>query len=392
MNRLRSRQCLGIMATELPRTLPFANSGYYRKLCLLGKKYSIEVFVFSPNRINWNEETVRGYTYDQEKGEWIMNFYPLPPLIYDRCFSTARREYKQYRIQVQRLRARTDIRFLGHGLTGKWEVMQMLQTNSSLHPFLPQTKLYSGGSALLDWLDSKQEAFLKPQGGSQGRGVLHVTAPKDASGIYEAAGRNGNNHPVHFQSRQRSAFKQWVANFIGSRPYLIQEYLSLHTGTGIAYDIRSLVQKNGQGRWQTTGMAIRCGQPGSVTSNLHGGGSAQELMPFLQQEFGAAKAEELYHTLAKLSDEIPLVLESLHGNLAELGIDFGIDRDAKIWILEVNSKPGRTVFKHMVDQKARRLSLANPIRYAGYLLQTAPPGRKLTKKPDFLRKAQPMLT
>jgi glutathione synthase/RimK-type ligase-like ATP-grasp enzyme len=391
MNRLLSRQFLGIMATELPRALPFAHSGYYRQLCLLGKNYNIKVFVFSPNRINWSEETVKGYTYDQQNGEWTMNIYPLPPLVYDRCFFTTRREYGQYRLQIQRLRARKDIRFLGHGLAGKWAVMQMLRTDSRFHPFLPQTKLYSGDTALFDWLDSKQEAFLKPQGGSQGKGVLHVTAPKDATGVYEAAGRNSYNHPVHFQSSQRSAFKQWVAKFIGSRPYLIQEYLSLHTGTRIAYDIRSLVQKNGQGRWQTTGMAIRCGQPGSVTSNLHGGGSAQELVPFLQQEFGAAKAEELHHTLAKLSDEIPLVLESLHGSLAELGIDFGIDREAKVWILEVNSKPGRAVFKHMMDQKARRLSIANPIRYAGYLLQTAPKGTMLTKKPAFLRKAQPML-
>jgi hypothetical protein len=68
------------------------------------------------------------------------------------------------------------------------------------------------------------------------------------------------------------------------------------------------------------------------------------------------------------------VLESCHGRLVELGIDFGVDLDGYIWILEVNSKPGRSIFTYLQDDKARNRALENPIRYAKYLLtQTAIP-------------------
>jgi len=37
--------------------------------------------------------------------------------------------------------------------------------------------------------------------------------------------------------------------------------------------------------------------------------------------------------------------------------------------LEVNSKPGRAIFSYLHDKKARFNALANPIRYARYLMR-----------------------
>ena len=50
--RLRThRPLLGIMVTELNRELPFASSGFYQNLTTHGANEGIDVFVFSPNRI-----------------------------------------------------------------------------------------------------------------------------------------------------------------------------------------------------------------------------------------------------------------------------------------------------------------------------------------------------
>lgn len=365
------QQSLGIMTAERSGPLPFASSGFYRYLCLLGEQRGIQVFVFSPNRIRFLDGTVTGYSYSRKNRQWIKSQLPLPAFIYDRCFCDKREEYVQYRNAVRRLRSKANIHFIGNELPGKWKVLQRLSSELDLLPILPETKQLHNMEQLLAWLDRKQEAFLKPQGGSQGKGALRIAASRETSDHYLAIGRDGRNRPVHKQLSGRQDLKRWIASFIGRRAYLIQDYLTLHNSAGIAYDIRSLVQKDGRGLWQMTGMAVRCGKPGSVTSNLHGGGKAEEALPFLIREFGEAKAEELIAAIHKLSAQIPPVLESAHGRLVELGIDFGIDRTGTIWILEVNSKPGRDVFRQLHNGAARRLSLERPIEYTEFLLKSS---------------------
>ncbi|MEW9698300.1 YheC/YheD family protein [Paenibacillus sp. SI8] len=360
----------GIMVSELDRELPFANSAFYEQLTQIGRKEGLDVVIFSPNRIRWEERTVTGHTYVLERKQWVTRRFPLPTLIYDRCFFVSKKSYLHYRYHVRKLHATPNIRFLGYGLSGKWEVQQILQKYAALQPYLPQTRFLTGELALREWLIERSEVFLKPQGGSQGKGALHIRKmmTPDQEDSFLVKGRNIRNVPIHRHFKQFETCWHWLSRLIGSRPYLMQEYLALQSAAGMAYDVRSLVQKNGKGLWEIAGMAVRIGKPGSVTSNLHGGGTAEDVASFLAREFGKLRSEELIATLTKLSGLIPPALEAHHGRLAELGIDLGIDTFGRIWILEVNSKPGRSVFVRMRDEDARTKSLSNPIRYAGYLL------------------------
>ncbi|KRE50823.1 YheC/YheD family protein [Paenibacillus sp. Soil724D2] len=365
-----TRPLLGIMVTEQNRKLPFASSGFFEHLISYGDSEGLDVFVFSPNRIDWKQDMVKGYTYLSDTHEWVMKLFPLPSLIYDRCFFSNKHSYRQYRYHVGKLRAKPHIRFLGYGLSGKWEVGQILQKDSTLHLYLPETSMLTSGTELRKWLRTRNDVFLKPQGGSQGRGALHIhkisTMYDNCS--FHIKGRDAHNHPIERDFKDFDSCWFWLRNLIGMRPYLIQEYLTLHSTEGMAYDVRSLVQKNGRGLWESTGMAVRIGKPGSITSNLHGGGTAEDVTSFLTKEFGDSKANELIATLDMLSSRIPPFLEAHHGRLAELGIDLGIDSCGRVWILEVNSKPGRMIFARMCNEKARTTSIANPIHYAGFLL------------------------
>lgn len=364
--RLRTqRPLLGIMVTELNRDLPFASSIFYQNLTRNGASKGIDVFVFSPNRIDWMQEMVRGYMYDPTQQTWITKLFPLPSLIYDRCFFSNKQSYLTYQYHVRKLREIPSIRFLGYGLGGKWEVGLMLQRDPALLAYLPETSRLRSGNQLEHWLQSHSDAFLKPQGGSQGKGAIHIH--KEDS-HFQVQGRDGRNQPILEEFEAWSACWQWLKQTIGSRPYLLQSYLQLHAMNGMSYDVRSLVQKNGRGNWEHTGMAVRVGKPGSITSNLHGGGTAEDAREFLTREFGENKSNQLIDTITMLSTHIPSVLESYHGRLAELGIDFGIDNSGRVWIIEVNSKPGRTIFARLHNERARSKSIANPIHYAGFLL------------------------
>ncbi|WP_036724954.1 YheC/YheD family protein, partial [Paenibacillus forsythiae] len=112
---------------------------------------------------------------------------------------------------------------------------------------------------------------------------------------------------------------------------------------GQPFDVRVLMQKDGNGRWTLGGMAVRLGPRGSLTSNLHGGGTAVHPASFLRKQYGGAAANILAE-LALASAFLPPLLEAGFGRLGELGLDFGIDPGGRIWLLEANSKPGRSAF------------------------------------------------
>ncbi|WP_235439839.1 YheC/YheD family protein [Paenibacillus sp. DMB20] len=182
---------------------------------------------------------------------------------------------------------------------------------------------------------------------------------------------------IQGRDRDNSIFKltlpvgelaSWIERFTGSRRFLIQPFLQLTSREGKPFDVRVLVQKNAKGRWMTTGMALRQGPAEGKTSNLHGGGKAVPVLPFLATQFGSPASAEILACLERLSRLVPPLLESGFGRLGELGIDFGVDRDGKVWLLEVNSKPGRRAFRQTGDILAAKLSVENPLRYARYLL------------------------
>ncbi|GJM71157.1 hypothetical protein HMSSN036_33730 [Paenibacillus macerans] len=87
---------------------------------------------------------------------------------------------------------------------------------------------------------------------------------------------------------------------------------------------------------------------------------------------GKTGGKSVVQTIRHLSLRVPEYLESRFGRLAELGLDFGVDREGRVWILEVNSKPGRTSFFRIGDPISARKSIENPISYARYLLLSKP--------------------
>ncbi|MNZ54150.1 Endospore coat-associated protein YheD [compost metagenome] len=160
---------------------------------------------------------------------------------------------------------------------------------------------------------------------------------------------------------------KWINRITSRQTYIVQPYLELSGEDGKPFDVRVLLQKDGSGSWSLTGMAVRCGQEGSLTSNLHGGGGALPAQSMLESKFGAQKAEHLQERIHTISKQAAIRLESRYGRLAELGLDYGIEPSGRIWLIEVNSKPGRSSFRIISDLKAEQQSIEKPLQYARYL-------------------------
>lgn len=365
---------LGVLQCEAKGKLPFTEKTYCRRLSIAGWKYGIRVIVFSPLWISWRDQTVYAYIFNQS--DWERDKFPLPLLAYDRCPYSDLNQYRSTRAAIARMKQQAAVVMLSIGLRGKWDIYCTLTKNSSVAPILPPTQLFTEAANLAEQLDRHRgELFLKPHGGAHGKSTLYIRqqpssewGDPSSSTSLELYGRSNANRYIRHTFPQPQYGWAWIDRFVGKRKFVVQPYLSLINQAGEPFDIRVLMQKNGRGSWNFTGMAARVGEKGGITSNLHGGGHAVPVIPFLEKQFAQHHVRQLVQQLHTYSEYIPPLLEDQYGRMSEVGIDFGIDLQARLWLLEVNSKPGRSIFNQTKDDDAALKSVENPILYARYML------------------------
>lgn len=359
---------LGIMTCRKPGFPPFSEKEYLRELSAKAKGFGVRVFVFCPDDASTvrgddgSFDRIQGYDYSKSDG-WRIGTFPLPDLIYDRCLYGIGEDLAS--AFLSRL-LKQGSKLWARNLPGKLIIHQFLKRYAALKPHLPATIRYTGGESLSRaFLTFGNGIFMKPSGGSHGRHTLRLSFI--------------DNHKVRLQGRDHrnqmfehkitiQQMDDWVRQFTGKRRFIMQPFLRLINCRGNPYDVRSLVQKNKHGVWSITGLAVREGPEHGLTSNLHGGGTAYPALTYLTANFGVEEAKKILKTIRHLSTHLPPLLEEGFGRLGELGIDFGVDTQGRVWILEVNSKPGRRAFTLTGDAHAARLSVEHPIQYTRYLL------------------------
>ncbi|NUU63878.1 YheC/YheD family endospore coat-associated protein [Paenibacillus agri] len=354
---------LGVMTGRHSGSPPIAEPAFCSQLCQAAPLFNLGVLVFQPEGVAADGSSITGYVW--QDGSWRNVTAAPPDVVYNRCFYSSREERQEASAALAALPRSLP---WSRGLPDKWSVYKILKSIRSTAPLLPETRIYTGRDRLGTMLAEREYGvFLKPRAGSHGKRTLHARLIHGGTGGLRVSGRDGANTPFHlvFASGQKGI--DWIHDFIDSRRYIIQPYLHLTGSTGQPFDVRVLMQKDGSGVWGLTGMAVRLGSKGTLTSNLHGGGTAVSPLPFLTAEYGSA-GKEIVEELASYAAFLPPVLENACGRLGELGLDFGIDEGGRIWLLEANSKPGRSVFRLTGDRRAVRLSAENPLRYARHLL------------------------
>ncbi|MEH7544787.1 YheC/YheD family protein, partial [Neobacillus vireti] len=89
-----------------------------------------------------------------------------------------------------------------------------------------------------------------------------------------------------------------------------------------------------------------------------------------------AKAEYIREELTYILNCLPTTLESAFMPLFEIGVDIGIAKDGSIWILDINSKPGRKVLLSTNPELQESL-YTQPLLYGKYLSETDQTERKV---------------
>ncbi|GGD74242.1 YheC/YheD family endospore coat-associated protein [Paenibacillus nasutitermitis] len=357
---------LGILTLYLNDNGLLEEKQVYQKMTAAGRRIGLEVFVFTPQDVNYKQNRIFAHIFDASKKTWTRKWRSFPHMIYDRCRIQRGHRFEQlgkFRKQYGHLT------FLNRVLRNKWTVYRTMRKEEPYRPHLPLTRLYEGQSDLSEMIKKYPLIYLKPINGTGGRGILRIE--KQKGGTYLIQGRDQSRRIISPQRVPLAGLHGRLAgwNLKGNR-YLVQQGIQLKLPNGRVHDYRMLVQKNGSGAWEVTGCAGRIGASGSITSNLHGGGQAITMSKLLRQWIASedtvlkvtAKAEEL-------GVQIAAFLEESYGRLCELALDLAIDRKGQIWLLEVNPKPAREVFLQAGERDTYRHAITRPLEYAMWLYE-----------------------
>ncbi|WP_256756702.1 YheC/YheD family protein [Cohnella sp. WQ 127256] len=355
-----AKPVLGILTLYLNDSKVLEERPVYEKMIAAGKRIGISVFVFTPQDVDDKNGKIHALLYDPESKKWGRRWINFPNVIYDRC--RIQRSHRFQQLLAFRKRY-SHLLFLNRPLRNKWTVYRTLGKVASFRSHLPFTKLYQSPDDVLSMLKKFQTVYFKPINGTGGRGILRIDRSKD--GTFLLQGRNHSRSIVEPRRVSRSgltsALGQWDMH---DDRYIVQQGLNIKLPSGRIHDYRMLVQKNGSGVWEVTGCAGRVGPLRSITSNLHGGGEAAPMNSLLRQWIGnESTLSQIRETAENFSLNVARHLESTYGALCELALDLAIDRSGKVWLIEVNPKPSREVFKQAGEREVYHKAILRPIEY-----------------------------
>jgi glutathione synthase/RimK-type ligase-like ATP-grasp enzyme len=335
--------------------------GMFTKIAQLAKKWGISVVRFTPTSIQPITHDVNGYSFHPDKNAWVEATFPIPPFIYDRCFYTTKESYSKNSPIVEWLKKSPNTNFLGYGLPSKWSIYQSLKSVLDIAPFLPITEQASSEEVINNFLQDYKTIILKPDHGSQGKGIFKVTKKRSR---FEISTQNKEN-TITKEFETTEDFQKFLNSLIIKRDYLVQPFYSLSDRSDRPFDIRILMQKNKFGEWSETGRGVRTGSQSHFVSNLFSGATISNFDDYLQT-YSYRNKQIILSEIDQISKTLPKVLEDNFSRLFELGIDIGIDKYLKIYILDCNSKPGRKVALETNREKEMEIIEA-PLAYCSYL-------------------------
>lgn len=368
--RWRLGPLIGIFANRFEKAgKPFGEqTSFFRSLKAAAARLNAFCFAFCPDDIHWEKEVIRGFVPPlpgQDTGEWETMVLPFPDVMYDRGLFPRGVKRNAATNARKVLRNYPGVRFFNPFFFGKWKTHKLLAKHDGLFPYLPETRFISSMADIEELVQRHRTVYLKPSGGSSGKGIMRLTLTREGYSVENRVTRN-------VQTRifpERAGLEASLCRLINEKRFIVQQGLDLAKAHGCPFDIRVLMQKDMAGRWQRTGMATRVAAPGSYITNIHAGGKATRISSLLTQAFPGSEVP------AKVMREIRRVCSlavswlSAEGSplFGETAIDLGVDTAGRVWIIEFNAIPGRSVFRRIRAANILARAIARPMEYSFFL-------------------------
>jgi glutathione synthase/RimK-type ligase-like ATP-grasp enzyme len=320
--------------TDVKKAYPFA---------AVAKMEGIHFFYFSFKNVDFDNMKINGWIY--EEGKWIQKQVEFPAVVINSCNPKTEKQTKI----VRKLKKYTI--FTSFPVGNKMKVYKKVKKAKVFAPYLiPSTTLLMSDE-LISYLKNQPRVVIKPHSGNHGKKVFFIEKTEEQYKVTE-----GSN-TMYMNEKELNRYFQPI---LTAQKFLMQPFIESKTKNGLTYDFRLHVQKNGEGKWEITLIYPRISGNAKMISNISSGGYRGELVSFLKDEFDE-HSKKVKETLEVFALTFPAHFDTLYEHsFDELGIDVAIDANQRLWLFEVNWRPGS---KNREFDVAKRL-----IPYCKYLI------------------------
>ncbi len=310
-------------------------------------------FYFSLRGVSLRKCQVRGWLHDQS-GKWCREVFRLPDVVYVRRSTPRSGFLPRFNKLLRRVIPLNEPNQLF-----KWTTHTALLGYKDTAAMLPHAVLYHHASNLLSMLARYPSVYVKPDRGSGGKGIVRIW--QDGVRRFWWQATTGDRGMLSLTEEQlRVQMEEWAS----SKSLIIQQEIPVLRIDGRRTDIRVVMQKDDKAQWQLYAY-FRVGPQRSLVSNVDQGGEKMSVVEALRhigmRKDRCREKEQRVHQAALV---IGNRLQQSFGRMGEIGVDLALDRNYRVWIIEANARPGKSVHGNHDDLEIR---FRRPFQYAKYL-------------------------
>lgn len=327
-----------------------------------GNKLNIPVYIVTTKDLNLHRRQVLGYEYQSDTNGWVKRWVPFPDIIYNRIPFREDEHLPEVRRLIDECIRHPHIRLYNPSFFNKWHLFEWLSRSKATRTHIPQTRKYKPNMHLLPLLKKYSFLYLKPERGKAGTGIMRIRRIRRPRLSYTLSIQESkSSQTIYFPNVTK--LKEHINDLIGDQAYIVQQGIVLSTLDSRPFDLRVLLQKNKRGYWAVTGIGARLAGESSITTHVPRGGTIENPKKLLSTAFGAARAKRMMKKTEYTALLLAKQIEQRSGHqLGEMSMDLGVDRKARIWFFEANSKPMKFDEPHI-----RQKSLHRFFDYCRYL-------------------------
>lgn len=332
-----ARVLVGILRRK-PRKLPLEKDA---------EQLEVDVLVFSPKGIKSKSNRVHGFLYS--KGRWSKVNSPFPAAVYNRIYT------RKHKLATTLEAIIGKDKFFNH-ITwfDKWKIYSFLK--AARISSLPETMLYSS-KGIEEMLKRYDKLIVKPCRGQFGKDVYRIEYSDSSYRLY-------NNLDFLICTEATVAeFTSSIAHHFQDKRYIIQRFITFAQYNERAYDIRLYVQKGSRGTWSVTGGFCRVAVRGSFLTNYCSEIMSITKMVMVHQAFSAIQLRQM----KRISLLAAKVIATKLGHVGEVCLDFCLDCNGLLWIVEVNGHTQKKLLSRLKDANLERVRYYYPLAYAKHL-------------------------
>lgn len=302
------------------------------------------ILAFSSEGINRRKQKIKGLMYNPKTNTWEKGIFSYPSVVIKQnvYLSKKGRNY---------LQSVFGNKFINNRSFNKWMMYSWLNNHPILKGHLPITTLYNEPSDILSFLQKFNSCYVKPLSGMKGGNIKKITKENNEY-IIKSRSKKANNYKSLSTDQEILTFCKEVFT---PKKHIIQEPIDLEILDNHAIDFRLFLQKDENGQWQNIGILSRFGYSESIVSNFARGGKVSLGKNFLKEElhYSEQEIELIEQKMTEIAVAAAKYIEKQDIHINKYGIDIAIDKQQKVWLIEMNHRFVNDNVFHLVDDFER---------------------------------------